>query len=362
MYEFYQEPLEFRRKEIFLPKYIYVNNGLNEKLLKKMTYWHEHPVVVQSNHLLVRLLQSISVTRSMDDLRYTDAVEDVSFDLAMSLRLTSATYRGKVFEDGPFYGAGSNEIIIAHAEDFNVEEAAKHWKRLEPIRFLYHPKTDLEMLVPQGDPTGSETGESVIAINIPMLALQYKKWEEQEMKLRPTSPRSIKHFVRMYVLANMLPSQLDIALFNRQVALWRGVKLQPTQRKDPFFTIDYNDKFDEVATTLFEQMSRKRLRFDAMLNNLLSSANDSVFDWIRLPETARTDQIVWALIVARLPIFSFLLEMDYRTGSHTNRSEKNMLAREMRSMRVDKDLERSMPSEMAFDYKVRLKTEIEAYL
>lgn len=362
MYDFYQTPPEVRRRKVVLPKFIYVKNGLAEKLLNKVTYWRENPRAVRSNHFLVRLLQSIPVSKYTDDRRFVDNVEDMALDLAMSLRMTSPIYRGEAFEHGPFYGRDSVEVLLAHSEDFDVDKSALRWKKLEPIRFLTHPKTDLDLNVPLGEPTGSETGLSVIAINIPMLAFQYKKWWEEELKVRPENPRTVMQFVRMYALPNTLYSQLDIAMFNRQVAIFREQKVISGTSKDPFFTIDYSEKFDAVAEQLFSNLTGRKLYFDEMLDNLLTVAYDSAFEYIRLPEFARTRQVIWALTLARLPYFSYLLELNYRTGSRMNRQELNNLRRFMRRLKMDRDIESALPQYLSMEVKHRLLTEIEAYL
>lgn len=362
MYEFYQTPPTVGRREVVLPKFVYVRNGLAENLMKKITYQRENPQAVRSNHFIVRLLESISVDKTIEDLRYVDSVSDITMDLAMSLNMTSAMYQGEAFEDGPFYGRESTEILIAHATGFDLGKGAKRWWKLEPIRFLRHPKTDLNMDVPNGEPTGSETGISVIEINIPMLAFQYKKWMENEYRVRRENPRSTMQFVRMYVLPNMLYTQLDIALFNRQVARLRGKQVMESGVRDPYYLTDWSAKVDELIEGLFGSLVGRLLSFDAILHNLLVVNHDSIFDIMALPKGPKTRQVIWALAIARIPYFSYLLEMDFMTGSSMNRSEMNQLRRAMRRLRVDRDIEKALPTDIAEEVKLSLRTDIEAYL
>lgn len=362
MHELYRERPPIKRKGVIVPKYVYIRNALNQNLLKKITFQRENVRSVHSSHFVVRLLQSITVSKQLDDRRYVDLVDDLAMDLAMSLKLTSSTYRGVAFENGPFYGRESTEVLIAHTEDFDLDKASKSWRRLEPIRFLMHPKTDLNMDIPLGQPTGSETGVSVITINIPMLALMWKKWWENELKVRPEAPRTVMQFVAMFVLPNMVFSQIELALFNRQMAYFRETPTMDSRVKDPFFMIRYEGKFDDAVGDLFDQMLRKRAGWDEMLRNLFTLNVQDMFDVMSLPDIAVTRQVIWAFTMARLPFFSYLLEFSALTNSRLNRSEMNHLRKNIRALRTDRAIDSALPRKEALKVKERLKTEIEAYL
>jgi hypothetical protein len=198
-----------------LPEWAYVRTELRRNLDRVIAYYRKHPTAVHSAHFLVRLLQSITVPKSLNLERYYYNVDAGALNLSMALKMTSSIYRGQLF-DGVFY-SDCKEILIAHSEPFDFHQAHRNWETLCPIEVLRHPLSDLGLGLPDGDKIGSDYGIAVISINIPMLAVQYRAFRINEEYLtgNSDSQRSVMQFIRMYVIPNMLPSHLDHCLFNR---------------------------------------------------------------------------------------------------------------------------------------------------
>lgn len=350
------------RGNIVLPEFIYVKNGLYANLLKMVSYYRENPRSVDSSHFLVRLLQSITVPLSMMDLRYVDLVSDLADDLSMSLQMTSPGYYGKAFKDGVFYGRGFTEVLISTSEFFDVEDAAANWEDLEPIRVLAHPKTDLNLDLPNGRSTGSEVGHAVLAINIPLLALQYKKFREREHQLELEHQRTVMQFLCMYPLPNLLYSHLDIAIFNRLHTFFKGGETMVSMRRSPLFIHDHSTRLDIYLNKLLRILERRDLYFDAMLTSIPLVSSVSLRDVVRLPRIPLTRQVLWSLIMARIPYISFLLQLNFNSGSNRNRKDLVLIDREIKRLIHDRGLQQGLTRENYKEVMDSLEGEIRAYI
>jgi hypothetical protein len=114
-----------------------------------------------------------------------------------------------------------------------------------------HASRDLEMNLPDGRFAGAETGMVVIAINLPMLMVQYRAFRKAEGWFPgQVDDKSAMMFVHMYALPNMLFSQLDQTLFNRNRRLQVGIPPGWSISKYPF-SLTGSENRPDVATWKF---------------------------------------------------------------------------------------------------------------
>lgn len=318
------------------PEWNYVRDGLRRNLATVVKYYRKNPIAVKSSHFLVRLLQSITVPQSQPIDRYYDNVDALSLNLSMALKMTSAIYDGRIF-DGVFYGEGSSEVIIAHNDSFDIYDAEKHWENLQPIKVLRHPFSDLGLSIPDGRRNGVETGLSVIAINIPMLALQYRMFRLNEMRMNPMdSQRSIYHFVHMYALTNMLFSHLDVAVFNRINNLQTGAPMGDVVRKHSFYITDYGSKLNQVQSKILKALDRMSHDFVSTLMTVPLVVKDSLAQAVEMPDVVPTRQVVWALLVARTPVLGFLFRTAKDGANTRNQQQMSQIRRSITQYRTER--------------------------
>lgn len=344
------------------PEWNYVRDGMRRNVATAIQYYQQNPTAVQSSHLLVRLLHSITVPKSLPTERYYDNVDAIALNVSMALKMTSSIYKGQVW-DGVFYGAGSTELIIAHNEWFDSGTAHRHWKRLQPIRVLSSPHTNLGYNIPDGRRSQSETGVSVISINIPMLAIQYRAFRQEEEQWAEQngndSQRSIYQFLRMFPLTNMLLSQTDVVVFNRILARLIGAPLGESSRKHSFYLPDYSLKLNQVQDKILDGLERVGRDFHDTMRTVPLVFNDTVAQQMFWPDIAPTRQVVWALLIGRLPLLHFLFDSAKGGVRVRNRKEYDQLVREVRSWRSESLFKSMLSGDLLVDITDEIKYLIE---
>lgn len=136
--------------------------------------------------------------------------------------MTSDINYGQVFK-GVFYGPSCDELILYDEEYFNPFYAEKEWMRINAVKVLLHPKSDLALLLPNGRDSSTGGGLAVISVNVPLLAIQYRGFLKSQMlkiKAEDDAKLGIQHFIHMFVLPNMLYNQIDITIMNRLMNLF----------------------------------------------------------------------------------------------------------------------------------------------
>ena len=198
MYALFNDRMASSKGTLIFPDYEYVRKGLARELGMVVNYYRRSSQAVESSHFLIRVLQSLNVPLSLDVNIYRDRVEDAAEDLSMALQMTSPLSVGKLFSPGVFYGAGSSEVLVSVSEPVPTSEILQNWETLQPIRWLSHPKSDLGFSIPKGHPTNEEFGVSVITVDIPLLACQYRMWRLREQQFNTDAQKTVAQFVAQF--------------------------------------------------------------------------------------------------------------------------------------------------------------------
>jgi hypothetical protein len=367
MYRLFNKLNEATQGIIHPPYWPYVRDGLQRNLNTVIDYYRNNPTAVNSSHFIVKLLQSITIPQSQNIERYYDNVDSMSLNLSMALKMTSSIYHGRIF-DGVFYGPGSIEILIANNEDFDAEEADINWEELRPIQVLRHPKTNLGLKLPDGTADNEETGIAVISINIPMLAVQYRAFRYREINRRSDdqvmveneaydtySEKSAMEFVRMYVIPNMMNSHLDMVLFNRILNMQRGLPVNNIVRYHPFYLTDFSEKLNGIQEAILINIQTVKRSFADILKSVGLVTCENAFDFMKVPDTAPTRQITWALAISRLNALSFIFNVFSEGPGTRNQNEVDYIVRHMIAYKSNSIMKTMLPQKVYYEVEAEME-------
>lgn len=327
MYKLFEQQ-ENRAGGVFVPSEVNnVMNGLRLSLKRAIGYRRANPVHLKTNHVLVKLLESLNVGYRDNPSVYVAKVQDACTKIAVSLGWCTELSYGRLNAQSEFYGPGIQDIIIADDEYFDAEQAVHNWMELQPIRVLTHPLTDLWCHVPDGRNHWVETGIAVIVVNIPMLALQWQLWKNKERSQSTEGSRSTNLFLQEVPLPNMLHSHLDVAVANRFMK-WLSTEAMPkTRNRHPFFMQDWERSTDRLADQVMDSLLSNKLTFDRILFHIPLPSGNSLQKTVRLPQKYYLQQMQWAILLSRLELIAFVLQLDKISGSSANLNEINYIRR-----------------------------------
>jgi len=328
----------------------YVKTGLTQNLGRVVQFYRRNPMAVQSDHFLVRLLQSVTVPSSMPLDRYYANVDALSLNLSMALKMTSSIYKGSVFP-GVFYGPNSQEILVVNDVAFDPYLAHKNWKNLSAVKVLSHPYSDLNLNIPNGTKKSNERGMAVISIDITLLAVQYRafKMNEDEMVGPGGDRHSIMQFIHMYVLPNMLFSHLDYVLLNRMYNLETYQPNAIGSNKHSFYLTDFSAKLDEIQQITISNLTKAKRNFLGTLRTIPAITKSNMEEVLELPDVAPTRQVTWALVCSRIEATKLLIELADGQFTTKNASETNMMLREFLRYKTDGTLRDALPAYLYYD-------------
>ena len=338
------------QSQLHFPEMNYISRTYQRELDNIQDYYHNRVYTVKSNHILANLLTDLNVPMQYGLEQYLSVAEAKATYVAKASQLTSEVDHGKIHH-GCFYGGNVDEIIMVNTDPFDFVEAEKYWKNVVAVEVLLHPKSDLQMLLPNGKYTMVGEGLAVISINIPLLALQWRCFN-QAQAIRYAAGDGllgVGHFIHMYVLPNMLGSHLDIAILNRMMNLFYGAPMGAALIRHAFPVVDYSRRVDNVLNDAIDMIQKKSLRYRWMLQNIPTAIYEDMQEVLLLPDWAPTRQIHWAVMLSRLNIMKFLVDLGGERSKQENRLELNTLQRELRYLKHDSVYESVLPKDLLYD-------------
>ena len=332
-------------------KWDYVRSGLLRNLETTKKYYHSRIFSVKSNHFLVRLINTINVSHNFQIERFYDIVDSKAATIAAAMRMTTAMQKGSLY-NGIFYGPGCTEVIMMNTETFDPYESYKNWRDISPVTVVYHPRSDLNLMLPNGKNTGNETGIAIIAVNIPLFAIQYRAFAEEQMQMNNddnTGLQTVAHFVHRFVLPNMLDSHLDIAIFNRLSRIINGAPMGEASRTHPFVLVDYAPQVNAVHENLVQDLSTRSMDYKAVMQTIPAIVKQNMEQVMTLPENPPTRQVLWAEVLARIDVLNTIINLPDKDSIEKNRSVLGYFAREFKHYQQDRAISVALPRDIYLD-------------
>lgn len=311
-----------------------------------------NPGYLKSDHLLQKILGMIDIPFDGDLPDYYLRVSSIVDRLAGQMGFCTAGHHGRVRNHSHFYGKGVNEVIIAIADDeVTPAQIWFNWRNMSPVRVLSHPIMGCGIIELDGtnDIKGLPYGATaVIEINIPLLACQYHLWRVAVHGLAPEGfAFPVSHFLTQIVIPNLLPSHLDVAVGNTLHSLIGGQGYVKVESDMPFYTADLYPRLEKGLQELATRFCNQTLYYRDILSNVPVFGNDTLLQTVRMPDIAYTNQAIWALTMARLPVVAMLLKFDQLAKNVKNDTDRNRIRRSLSEADSGKYLTNQIPSDVA---------------
>jgi hypothetical protein len=306
-----------------LPEWKAVQDGLKRNLITFLQHYRHASYSVAADHLLVKLLQSMNVPITLNSDRYYSNISLNALNVANSLQLTTPFGEGQLFK-GVFFNKQVQEVIIAFDELFDYEKIETNWQDATPVRVIQHPFPHVTLQVPNGKFVSPHQGVAVVAVNVSLLAVQHRAFLLAEQRKQTANPdyvqRNTMQFIHMFVLPNMLESYLDYAVFNRINHLFNDEPMLMIPTKSAVHLPNYTRPVDNALKRLLTILDRSDYSPQAVLAAIPAVSFPDMRQVMLVPDVAPTRQILWSVILARLPMLLFLARIAKKTGRIRNQA------------------------------------------
>lgn len=316
------------------PNTEFILRSYQREIEKVIEYYNRSNFTVNAKHLINRLLYNYQIPLEYDDQSYLRAANARANVISRAYRFLNELNFPNAYKAN-FYNQTQKEIYTYTQEYINLVDFKLYYKKASPVNVLLHHESDISLALPLSSDRSYDLGNlSFISINLPLLSLQYKYYQIQELA-NQESVTGIEHFVIKNALPPMLYSHFDMSVFNRAYALFYSIPFTHTKAKLPFKVIDYKDKLDKILNYAIERCRNRSIKYTAMLEHFPSIYKESLLESLKLPEYTPTRQAHWGYFYTRIKVMEFLIDLGGQNGLLANRDEINDLKREVRYFKSD---------------------------
>lgn len=324
------------------PEFQYVKNIYLRELQTLQDYYHSRVYAVKNQNLLVRLLRHVDTPMQYGASQFVEVTRTRGPFIGKAFRLTSALDYGDI-HPGAFFGPGTDEIIFYDDSYFDPIYAEKNWQRISAVKPVMHPRSDMGLMLPNGKASSTDTGIASIVINLPLLALQLRSFFKDQLyhqQMEHKGMLDITHFVHMYVLPNMMYHHTDITMMNRLMRIFYNQPFGESLFKHPIRFVNYDTKLNHICEKVLDHIYNRTMLYDDMLRMIPAIYHNNMKEALIMPKIAPTRQSWWAMMVSRIEIMKFLIDLGGDRCINTNRSHINHMQRDLRKLKRENVFDR----------------------
>lgn len=320
----------------FNPRLEYVLNGIGSNVVKKMDHELRSAKTVSSDHPILGMLNSVSARLDEDAYFHYKAAVDMSTEWCAARGITTSSKAARPFK-GEILGGDDFEFIYHTTSSLSSSNfkgnALKNWKDFSPLRVIACDYNDSFPWVPGECPIPDNEGIAVFSIDLPMLAMMFRAWDEERMKNKDTETRS--QFVRKYVLLPVMRSLMNVKLMNRYYALRVGKWVDSIERDKELALVNYEQKLLKEQLKSLNETVLRGASYPELLSNLHINQETNLWDMIEDTQDSLTAQNRWLMILAEIPLWRLLLSID---NGNENQQYTNRLKRLFFEQKRDRTL------------------------
>jgi hypothetical protein len=332
----------------------YILKTYERQVNQVVEYRRSSVSTVKSNHLLCRILLTGGVPYEYSVDRFMSAAYARSPFVSKYFKLTSSLEFGSIHQN-VFLGPFSKEIIFYDESYFNPFEENFNWKNAKAVKALYLEDSSMSMSLLDGNKHSTTESFGVFSINIPLLLFQFRFFQIEQIANSISSQEGvnldISHFVKMYVLPNMLYDKIEHMMLNRFMNLFYGRPMDEQLTNLPIAAslTDYRDKLDRELKTLIKHVQKSKKMYYSILKNIPCVFHKDMQSFLQMPEHVQTRQVWWALYVSRIKIMKFLIDIGGEQALSSNSFYISAMKTDIKRLLSENVLEKSLDGDMYYD-------------
>jgi len=294
-------------------------------------YYRQLRLPCRSDHPIVALLLNLYVSPNQSLEGFTSKIREISLEVASLMKMTSMYSKGQP-HPGKFYSKNMPEFYLATNEWFDPVLVDRYWRQAICVEPLIHPRSDFKLTIPVGDKQSNEYGLTVIKINVPKLAVQYRAWLREE-GITKDGTQDVTRFVGGYVLPNMLPRQAEISLFNQisNCFYGRGLEVDKLSSfRHPIALANHDRVHKEGIERVVENLRKTPGRFSYLLSAMPGLRLKNLHHALTIPKIPTNIQVSWLVLSSRIRVLRTLMDMAGEDAKSQNQYLFNDLERNLR--------------------------------
>lgn len=307
---------------VFPYKFVHSRNRYRESLEEVKAYYQKSGGTVNNRNIIVKLIYLLDLPEGNETYVHRTLEERIG-TICRALGISNPESPGRVQ-----YNEIHTDKNIFIATNFSTLPTYSEGLSLRPIRFLSHPTVGYTLKAVETNRNIIYKGLSIIGIDIPMLAVLYKRWRTQQSILEPSLRQTVQQFIYGHILPNMIDEQVDISLRNRLVNIRHRRELGGAKHLAPINIPTFDDVWESEIYKVIKEIDTKGLRIEEVMDRMPLIFGDSYKSLMVEDLNSLNTNTYWvSVLIAINNLLPILISLN-----HLNLKENDM-SRVVRSMR-----------------------------
>lgn len=354
MFELFTSDYQPRGNVISPPTFDLIKRNATIELRRLKQYYLDRVFSIPNQHILNRVLMTGMAPLNYPIERFLDVVNARADYIAKAFQFTNEISSGHE-QRKSFYSSATTEYILAvnsYISPFSTHEEVYN----SPcIRVVVHPCNIVSMKPPDSSDYADLNGLVVIELDIAKMLVQYRRFALSRMARNKEGEDlnvSTFRFITTTLLPQLIESHVQWCWLNRVMARHYGDPDNINVLKPAIATLSYTPQLNKIADGIIHRLKNSKMMYYDMLRNIPGMFGGDMLSFLRLADITTTRQVWWLMVLCRLRVVRFLIDLGGTNAIRTNRTYINNMQVNLKRLLNGSIPEGVMPADIEMDMRI----------
>lgn len=284
---------------------------------KTKDYYRNRIRAVDNKSMISRLVDVLKESLGLPVYSYLKSVDANARLTSKQFNITSNINYGELHKS-EVYGDNSYEAFLYTDTEIDIDYIEHNWRDIASLKIIYNSNTDLDFLVPFNQNKNFKKATlTVFEIDVVKMLLQYYYWAKEQTLLGNSVNTNV--FIATVIYPNVLDSYMDMAIFNRFLAIANDIAIDEFITKQPYTTIDYSAGVDRILSGVVKDVKNQSIPLAQLLDSVPMLVKNNANELLYIDNKYYTVQSKWVLYISRLKYVLLLITLMGKKGRSRNR-------------------------------------------
>ena len=336
------------------PTFDLIRRNATIELHRLKQYYLDRVFSIPNQHILNRVMMTAMAPLNYPIERFLDTINARADYIAKAFRFTNEISSGQE-QRKSFYGAATTEYILAvnsYISPFSTHEEVYN----SPcIRVVTHPCNIVSMRPPDSSDYANLNGLVVIELDIAKMMVQYRRFVLTRMARNAQGEDlnvSTFRFITTTLLPQLIESHVEWCWLNRLMARHYGEPDHIDVIKPAIATLSYTPQLNKIADGILSRLKNSKMMYYDMLRNIPAMFAGDMLSVLKLADITATRQVWWLMVLSRLRVVRFLVDVGGSNAIKTNRTYINNMQVSLKRLLNGSIPEGVMPADVEMDMRI----------
>lgn len=354
MFELFTSNYHPRGNVSIPPTFELVKRNATIEMHRVKQYYTDRVFSIANQHILNRVMMTAMAPLNYPIEKFLDVINARADYIAKTFRFTNEISAGQE-QRKSFYSSATTEYILINNSYISPFDSHEEVYDTACIRVVTHPCNVVSMRPPDSSDYANLNGLVVIELDIVKMMVQYRRFALTRMARNKEGEDlniSTFRFITTRLLPQLIESHVQWCWLNRIMARHYGDPDHINVIKPAMVTLDYTNQLNKVADSIILRLKNSKMMYYDMLRNIPGMFGGNMLSVLKLADITTTRQVWWLMVLSRLRVIRFLVDVGGSNAIRTNRTYINNMQVALKRLLNGSIPDGVMPADLEMDMRI----------